>query len=188
MDDGRSSCVSWGRDREEGAPEAPGCSTGAHSPHAARARRPALPEPSVPTERFLIHTYHDPYPDPSRTAAATILQFKADGQYVERTGYLTDSGKGDLSFAPGDSNVVVVGTWDQRGATLTVRRERVARAVPYDGPALDPMCRSSIVEYHLAGDGVRDGKYVFRASSRLRLDDWESYVSKAESSGVSCSG
>jgi len=138
-------------------------------------------KPSVPT-RFLIHT-HD---DPSQTSAATILQFKADGQYVERMGYLADSGKGNLSFSPGDNNVVAVGTWDQRGATLTVHRERVARAIPYDGPYLDPLCQLSIVKYDLAGDGVRDGSTVFRPSSRLRLDDWESYVSRAKSTGVSC--
>ena len=149
-------------------------------------------KPSFPTERFLIDTFK-PGPSPSRNlddpgqmTPATVLLFKADGQYVEHTGYLIDSGKGGLSFAPGDNNVVVVGTWDQQWRTLTVRRERVARGVPYDGPDLDPLCRPSIVEYSLARDGVREGKTVFRPSSQLRMTDWEPYVSKAKSSGVSC--
>lgn len=149
-------------------------------------------KPSVPTERFLIHLYgpwQSPPRDlgnPTRTAPATILLFKADGQYVEHSCYVIDSSKGDLSISPGDGHVVAVGIWTQRGATLTVRRERVARVVPYDGPDLDPLCRPSTMVYDLVGDGVREGKNAFRPSSQLRLIDWEPYVSEAKSSGVSC--
>lgn len=149
-------------------------------------------KPAAPTERLLLHVFRPEAaalatpPGPGGTTPATILLFKTDGQYVERTGYLIDSGKGDLSFAPGDDNVVSVGTWDQQGATLTARRERVARGVPYDGPDLDPLCRSSIVEYHLSGDGVRESGIVFHPSSQLKLTDWETHVSKAKSSAASC--
>lgn len=81
---------------------------------------------------------------------------------------------------------MAVGTCEQGGTTLTARRERVARVVLYVGPGLDPMCRPAIVEYDLAGDGVRQGKDVYRASSQLRVTDWNAYVAEAKSSGVSC--
>lgn len=151
-----------------------------------------LPKPPVPTGQLLIHLYGPwlyPPPDlgnPSRTAPATILLFKADGQYVEHSCYVIDEGKDGLFISPGDGHVVAVGTWEQRGSTLTVRRERVARFVRYAGPGPDPLCRPSVVEYHLAGGGVRQGKDVYHASSQLRLNDWESYVSEAKRAGVSC--
>jgi len=122
-------------------------------------------------------------------ASATILLFKADGQYFEHTGFAVDSGKGELSLAPGDSRVEVIGTWTQDGRTLTARRRRVARPVPYDGPYLDPMCGSSRVEYHLVGsDGVRgEGGIVFKASNQLRVTGWDAFMAEAQGSGVSCS-
>ncbi|HET9212959.1 MAG TPA: hypothetical protein VFR03_21310 [Thermoanaerobaculia bacterium] len=124
--------------------------------------------------------------EPVRGVPAVVLQFAADGQYVERTGYLIDSGNGDLSFSPGDDTVVAVGTWDRRKGIVTARRERVVRAVPYAGPDRDPLCVSSVEEYHLARDGVSKGSAVFHPSPRLRLTDWNSYVATAKSSGVSC--
>lgn len=149
--------------------------------------RMAFPPP-VPTGRFLVNVYKPGPGNPDSMASATILLFKADGQYAEYTGFVVDSGNGELSLVPGDSSVEVVGTWTQEGRTLTARRRRVARPIPYDGPYLDPMCRSSIVEYHLVGsDGVRDGKTVFKASNQRSFAGWDGYVSKAMSSGASCS-
>ncbi len=149
--------------------------------------RIAFPPP-VPTGRFLVSVYKPGPGNPDSMASATILLFKPDGQYAEYTGFVADSGKGELSLVPGDNSFEVVGTWTQDGRTLTARRKRVARPTPYDGPYLDPMCRSSIVEYHLVGrDGVRDGRTVFTASNQRSFAGWDGYVSKAISSGASCS-
>lgn len=148
--------------------------------------RIAFPPP-VPTGRFLVYVYKPGPGNPGSMASATILLFKADGQYAEYTGFVVDSGKGELSLVPRDS-FEVVGTWRQDGSTLTARRRRVARPVPYDGPYLDPLCRSSMVKYHLVGsDGVRDGRTVFKASNQRSIAGWDEYVSKAMSSGASCS-
>ncbi len=149
--------------------------------------RLAFPPP-VPTGRFLVYVDKPGPGNPDSMASATILLFKADGQYAEYTGFVADSGKGELALVPGDSSTEVVGTWRQDGRTLTARRRRVARPTPYDGPYLDPLCRSSMVEYHLVGrDGVRDGKTVFQASDQRSFAGWDEYVSRAMSSGASCS-
>lgn len=149
--------------------------------------RLAFPPP-VPTGRFLVYVDKPGPGNPDSMASATILLFKADGQYAEYTGFVADSGKGELALVPGDSSTEVVGTWRQDGRTLTARRRRVARPTPYDGPYLDPLCRSSMVEYHLVGrDGVRDGKTVFQASNQRSFAGWDEYVSRAMSSGASCS-
>jgi hypothetical protein len=149
--------------------------------------RIAFPPP-VPTGRFLVYVDKPGPGNPDSMASATILLFKAGGQYAEYTGFVADSGKGELSLVPGNNSFQVVGTWTQNGRTLTARRKRVARPLPYDGPYLDPLCRSSIVEYRLVGrDGVRDGRTVFKASNQRSIAGWDEYVSKAMSSGASCS-
>lgn len=149
--------------------------------------RMAFPPP-VPTGRFLVNVYKPGPGNPDSMASATILLFKAGGQYAEYTGFVADSGNGELSLVPGNGSFEVVGTWTQDGSTLTAHRKRVARPHPYDGPYLDPVCRSSMVEYRLFGrDGVRDGKTVFQASNQRSFAGWDEYVSKALSSGASCS-
>ncbi len=67
--------------------------------------------------------------NPIRTAPATLVLFRANGEYVEHHFWIIEQSDKQASMSAGDPHVVVVGTWRQDGSRILATRERVARTV-----------------------------------------------------------
>jgi hypothetical protein len=73
----------------------------------------------------------------SRTAPATILVFRANGEFIEHHCWIIE-GQGYITISGGDPHVVVVGTWRSSGTEIRARRLRIERTVRAIGR--DPIC------------------------------------------------
>jgi len=157
------------------------------------ACRPAPPEVSVPTDRYLIHVFgpwQSPPPElesPTRTAPATILVFSRSGEYVEHScyviEYLPDK---TLSISAGDGHTVAVGRWTRDGARLHAVRQGIYRVVPYAGPGPDPLCKQAELTFQVSGGSVVFEKDRFEPLAQLHSPDWAADVNAAKSSKVRC--
>ncbi len=126
-----------------------------------------------------------------RSAPATILVFRAGGEYIEHHCWIIE--KPDLSviISPGDPHVVVVGRWQQEGTVVRATRMRVARTVePVGGH--DPLCAVRQLVFSVRGGSVTgnadDGESGTYIPMRLDSADFEAYVNEAKRSPVSCGG
>jgi len=129
--------------------------------------------------------------NPTRSAPATVVLFRPNGEYVEHHFWVIEQRNGEMYLSPGDPHVVVVGTWRLAGSRLLATRGRIARTVPFLGGA-DPLCAEPIVTFFLKGSGVR-GKVgapvsgLYRPNPKLRLPaDFEVYTQEARTSSSRC--
>jgi hypothetical protein len=157
------------------------------------ACRPAAPEVSAPTDRYLVHVFEPwqlPPPElesPTRTAPATILVFSRSGEYVEHSCYVIEDLRDKaLSISAGDGHTVVVGRWTRDGARLHAVRQGIYRFVPFVGPGPDPLCKQAELTYRISGGSVVLEKERFEPSTRLQSPDWDAYVNDAKSSKIRC--
>src|SRR5688572_18322952 len=77
------------------------------------------------------------YPPPevgnrTRTAPATVLLFRSNGEYVEHHFWVIEQADKTLRMSLGDGHVVVVGSWRLGGNGAIATRRIVDRTVPRD--------------------------------------------------------
>src|SRR6266446_6935181 len=125
--------------------------------------------------------------NPTRSAPATVVLFRANGEYVEHHFWVIEQRDKTLTMSSGDPHVVVVGTWRLAGSRILATRERIARTVHVLG-GVDPLCNEPIASFFLRGNGV-SGKVGAQVNSlylpnpKLRLpEDFEVYIQEARTS------
>lgn len=129
--------------------------------------------------------------NPTRSAPATLVLFRANGEYVEHHFWAIEQSDKTLSMSSGDPHVVVVGTWRLAGSRILATRKRVARTVQVLGGP-DPLCNEPIATFFLKGRGV-SGKVgaqrysMYLPDPKLRLpEDFEVYTQEARASSSRC--
>ena len=129
--------------------------------------------------------------NPTRSAPATLVLFRANGEYVEHHFWAIEQVDKEVSMSAGDPHVVVVGTWRQAGSRILATRKRIARTVRVIGGA-DPLCKEPIATFFIKGAGV-SGKVgaqvegVYLPNTKLRLPtDFEVYTEEARTSSSRC--
>ncbi|MGZ7079355.1 MAG: hypothetical protein ACXVJT_08095 [Thermoanaerobaculia bacterium] len=123
-----------------------------------------------------------------RTAPATIVVFRASGEYVELHAWLLEHPDETLYISSREPRVAVLGTWKQKRAAIEITRTRVARTVAVNAP-VDPLCAP--VSLRISGNSVTgnaggSGDGIYSPVTRLVSPDFESYVDQARRSPVTC--
>jgi hypothetical protein len=129
--------------------------------------------------------------NPIRSAPATLVLFRANGEYVEHHFWAIEQQDKEVSMSAGDPHVVVVGTWRQAGSRILATRKRIARTVRVIGGA-DPLCKEPIATFFIKGSGVSgkvgaqvEGMYLPNAKLRLPTD-FEVYTEEARAASSRC--
>ena len=129
--------------------------------------------------------------NPTRSAPATLVLFRANGEYIEHHFWAIEQVDKKVSMSAGDPHVVVVGTWRQAGSRILATRKRIARTVPVIGGA-DPLCKEPIATFFIKGAGVSgkagaQSEGVYLPNKKLRLPaDFEVYTEEARTSSSRC--
>jgi hypothetical protein len=129
--------------------------------------------------------------NPTRSAPATLVLFRANGEYVEHHFWAIEQVDKEVSMSAGDPHVVIVGTWRQAGSRILATRKRIARTIRVIGGA-DPLCKEPIATFFIKGAGVSgkvgaqaEGMYL--PNTKLRLPtDFEVYTEEARTSSSRC--
>ena len=126
----------------------------------------------------------------SRTAAATAILFRSDGDYIEHHFWVIEQADKSLNFSAGDGHVVAIGTWRRTDDRIVVTRKIVLRTVSILNSD-DPICARPDVEFLAASDYVRGtigsstvGEY--RNNVKLSRSEFESYAALAKRDGKKC--
>jgi hypothetical protein len=128
--------------------------------------------------------------NPSRSAPATLVLFRANGEYVEHHFWAIEGDK-EVFMSAGDPHVVVVGTWRQAGSRIVATRKSIARTVQVIGGA-DPLCEEPIATFFIKGAGVSGkvgarGEGAYLPNTKLHLPaDFEVYTDEARKSSSRC--
>ncbi len=125
--------------------------------------------------------------NPVRTAQATLLIFRSNGEFVEDHCELIEQPDGTVYILSKSAHVTAVGRWEQRRSIIHARRQSIARTVGIPLPK-DPLCEAEL-SFQISGNSVvgtlgLGGSYS--PVARLVAPDFESFVKRARSSPVRC--
>jgi len=146
-----------------------------------------------PTDRPLVRLDGDWLAPPpgvvgDRTAPATVLLLRRDGELIELHGWIY--GKADESprISSADGYAVALGRWEHEGSQVQVRRERVHHSAPLTGA--DPLCARPAVHFEvlqdsLLGDGGAGTVGVY-APSAMPPSEVELYAGEVRRLGRPC--
>ena len=126
---------------------------------------------------------------PVRMAPATIVSFRSSGEYAELHCWLIEQPDETLYIASRTPRVAAIGTWKQSWSKVAVKRASIARTVPLN-VAVDPLCTDAPVlvvdENGVNGNIGATSIGLYMPVTRLVAPDFESYVSAARNSSLSC--
>ncbi len=146
----------------------------------------------VPHEQFLLRVDR-PWVTPAalagkriRSAPATIVYFRNDGEYFELHFHLIEQNEETLYISGNLPRASAIGKWVQKGEIIDVTRQKVSRA---DVSAF--LCTP--LTFHISGfsvtgnaGGKGDGMYA--PVTRLVAPDFQSYLKEARESPFNCPG
>ncbi len=126
-----------------------------------------------------------------RTAPATIVAFRSDGEFVELHCWLIEQPDTTVYISSAAPRVAVVGRWKQRDHDIDVSRTNIARTAHVSDSRTDPLCEHAQLTFRVLGNSVSGNTGSMRAGvyspvTRLVSPDFESYVSEAKRSPVTC--
>jgi hypothetical protein len=126
-----------------------------------------------------------------RTAPATVLLFRANGEYAEHHFWVIEQPDKTLLMSLGDPHVVAVGTWRRGGRGAIAMRRIVDNSVPLICP--DPICDKPNLGFVAQSGFVADAPGSptvdqYRPNRALKLPEFETYISQAKRIGRRCDG
>src|SRR3989442_6044306 len=150
-------------------------------------RRP----PEVPVNQFLVHL-DAPWVTPPeaagrtvRTAPATVVSFRSEGEYFELHCQLIEQPDTNLYISSGHPHIAVVGHWTlEKDYTIKVVREKVAR--PGSTKVLCKPITFRISGKSAVGDAIGRGEGSYSPVTRLMLTEIDVYLSEAKQSPATC--
>ncbi|HEY8133691.1 MAG TPA: hypothetical protein VII12_17565 [Thermoanaerobaculia bacterium] len=150
-------------------------------------RRP----PEVPVNQFLVHL-DAPWVTPPeaagrkvRTAPATVVSFRNEGEYLEVHCQLIEQPDTTLYVSSDHHHIAVVGHWTlQKDSTISVVREKVAR--PGSAKVLCKPITFRISGKSAVGDAIGRGEGSYSPVTGFELPDIDIYMSEARQSPVTC--
>jgi hypothetical protein len=148
--------------------------------------------PEVPVGQFLVRL-DAPWVTPReaagrrvRTAPATIISFRSEGEYFELHCQLIEQPDTTLYISSGHPHIAVVGRWVLEERTIKVVREKVAR--PGSTKVLCKPIAFRISGKSVIGDAIGRGEGSYSPVTRLLLTEIDVYISEAKQSQVTCPG
>lgn len=121
-----------------------------------------------------------------RSAPATIVYFRDDGEYFEVHFTVIEQNDDALYISGNLPRASAIGKWTQNGETVTVTRERISR-----GDVARFLCGP--LTFHISGGSVTgnagaksDGMYA--PVTRLVAPDFQTYLKEARESTHYCPG
>ena len=149
-------------------------------------RRP----PEVPVNQFLVH-FDAPWVTPPeaagrrvRTAPATVVSFRSEGEYFELHCQFIEQPDASLYVSSDHRHIAVVGHWTlQKDYTISVVREKVAR--PGSPKVLCKPITFRISGKSAVGDAIGRGEGSYSPVPGLQVDI-DVYMSEARQSPVTC--
>jgi len=150
-------------------------------------RRP----PEVPVNQFLVHL-DAPWVTPAeaagrnvRTAPATVVSFRSEGEYFELHCQLIEQPDTTLYISSGHPHIALVGHWTlEKDYTIKVVREKVAR--PGSMKVLCKPIAFRISGNSAVGDAIGRGEGSYSPVPRLLMTEIDVYLSEAKQSPVTC--
>ncbi len=150
-------------------------------------RRP----PEVPVNQFLVHL-DAPWVTPAeaagrrvRTAPATVVSFRSEGEYFELHCQLIEQPDTTLYVSSDHHHIAVVGHWMlQKDYTISVVREKVAR--PGSTKVLCKPITFRISGNSAVGDAIGRGEGSYSPVTRLLMTEIDVYLSEAKQSPATC--
>lgn len=148
-------------------------------------------EAEVPLDRMLWRVEPWVTRESVRTAPATIVIFRSNGEYVEFHGWVIEQPDTSVYISSDRQYVAIVGRWTKDGSTIRTTREQIARRTPLAGA--DPLCAQSALTFSIVGNSVTGSAGqaetgTYSPVTRLVAPDFQSYVDKAKKSGIACGG
>lgn len=147
------------------------------------------PKAEVPRDRMLWRVEPWVTRESVRTAPATIVIFRSNGEYVEFHAWVIEQPDSSVYISSERQNVAIVGRWVKENSTIKATRERVARRIPAAGA--EPLCAEPHLTFTITGNSVtgsagqkEPGPYS--PVTRLVAPDFQSYVERAKQSAVAC--
>lgn len=151
--------------------------------------------PPFPTDRPLVRLDGDWLAPPpgvvgDRTAPATVLLLRENGELVELHGWIY--GKADESprISTTDGYVAAVGRWEHEGSVVKARRERVHHSAPLTGA--DPLCARPAVSFEVFRDSLLGdsgiGTIGVYAPSAMPPSEIDFYAGEVRRLGRPCEG
>ena len=146
----------------------------------------------VPREQFLLRL-DSPWETPMamagkrvRTAQATIVYFRDDGEYFELHFHVIEQNEETLYISENLPHASALGHWTKNGPTIDVTREKVSRP-----DVLGLLCkpvRFQISGLSVSGNAGGNSDGIYAAVRRLVVPDIQSYLKEIHQSPFTCPG
>ena len=121
-----------------------------------------------------------------RSAPATIVYFRNDGEYFELHFHLIEQNEETLYISENLTRASAIGKWVQKGETIEVTRRKVSRADVTTFLCTPLMFH--ILGYSVTGNAGGKGDGMYAPVTRLVAPDFQSYLKEARESPFNCPG